>query len=342
MVSGDMLSSLRVVRPTHTYDDPPTPSPVQGSRGAAIRYAEDKMRNTTLSADYCCSYHSANPAYTIPNFQDLKQYSRPSHEISSPRSTAAPSMPMGRATQDRPREGDYWPTAVDPRRHERSTRGCLGPAPRPVTTSQAPPGPHYSTARHGTSQHVFRPMTSTRTAPISNCGQTVRLSNLPGAFSKRAVYQLLQGQGDVQVASCHSAPDKAGTSIAYATFTLASDARRAVEKLNGRSCENGRLAVAFVHSSSSTAPSKPVEESREKSFSSTTATQTTRGPLVVDGAKSTRPRYKGRHSPVDSDVSDDESHDLVSDSEDGTGSSGSDRRVAAVTRKVASMRVDRG
>lgn len=293
-------------------------------------------KRASWSADPSYRYQIASTAYAAPSFHAAKQYSRSIHEASHPRNPVTSPSPTACTSHARPVGGDYWATATDARHIERAARGSSGSAHRSHATSQAASDIDYRTTRHGVPQRASRPSMAARVATGRHSGQTIRLSNLPPLFSEKSLYKLLEGQGDVQVASCRSTPGKTGSTTAYATFAGFSDAKRAVERLNGLSCGSGRLAVALAYPPSSVTPSAPDEESRDRRSGSANIAQTARGPLVVDGAKSVRPRYKGRHSPGDSDVSDNDS-----DSQDDGGSSGSDRDVAAVTKKIATMRIDR-
>lgn len=289
-----------------------------------------------MLADHYRSYRVLSTACAAPSFNEPNQYPRLPHEVRNPH--AYVSKPSStRSPHDGSSGGDYWGANFNVHGVHRSARGSFGPHRRPNTMSRASSDSHHRASRQSNTKRASRPPISARDRePTGQNGEhTIRLSKLPPSLSEVGVHRPLHG--DVQVSACQPTPGKPHADLTYASFTLSSDRKRSVESLGGLDCGGGRLAVALIHTPPYVEVSKSAVDNSDRRLGSTTMAQATGGPLIVDGANSARPRYKGRHHTVDSDVSDDgDSHTLPSDSDDNSGSSSSDKLISNVTKKAIS------
>jgi hypothetical protein len=141
----------------------------------------------------------------------------------------------------------------------------------------------------------------------------VAIDNIPASTGNRELHDILIKLGEVQIDRCRR-------SSAIAVFTHQAAAAEAVSRLNGVSLRRQRLVVTMVAAArqeerSSSPPTRSRTSISGRPAETSAASHATSGPLVVDGATSSRPRYKGRCSPVDSDTSEDDSSQSDSESE---------------------------
>jgi RNA recognition motif-containing protein len=145
-------------------------------------------------------------------------------------------------------------------------------------------------------------------------GQDILLSNVPPKLTDQQLFELLSRFGNVQLSRGLGA-------TASARFRDAANATAAVSRLNGLNFHGNTLIVTVLGDQDNASVGIPT--AHERRADSTTSSQLSRGPLVVNGAKSARPRYRGRRSSVDSDSSDDDSDQSSSESDNNSGFSGS-------------------
>lgn len=300
------------------------------------------MSPPRLSKSYYSSQASA-AVYTPLRFDEPNQYSRPVQDPNGFRVPVSVS-PSTNMPYDRHHGGcNQSAPAV---RHSSTTGRTGGALPQHRPTHQTNLDAPILGSRLRAHTRAPKPPQAmrTRSATAEKIGLTVRLSNLPSTISKSTLYGLLNRHGSVQITSCRPHAGEGGLLVAYAVFDYPADAQAAVARLNGAACGGSLLTVTIAkeraslsvaNSRTGVLPRKPV---------ATVIPQVTKGPLVVDGAKSSRTRYKGRHSPADSDLSDEDSDASSRDSDDDdndSASSASGKALRPLPSRLSSLQAGR-
>ena len=275
---------------------------------------------------------------------------------------AASSYPVPRNVAPRGTTAGPYQTAplpYDPNYHVQVTcppaitAPYVGHYPGPTIDVQAYPPARSSTHNyvghqsHDRNRHNHLEQTpSSRLAPqhpspspqnTDTSTRHIKITNLPAGYRKKNVLKILDHFAKVDVSSVQPQRDNRSTVrnvTAYATFKQRSAAYDAVKTLNGNRLE-GRIVGAFFIREEDTVPADRHKEptrtttnrqaSNDKGKKEQGEKEKTFGPLVVDGAKSTRRRYKPRRgSPALSDASESED-DQDSDSDSRSESSESER-----------------
>jgi hypothetical protein len=252
----------------------------------------------------CCLYSRENSHQPIPS-----TYGLPPPTVHGPYASHKPLLPrMKPATLPVPPTGSYLYPGNVPAQHRTAYADRTGQNRPQRASENAPPAAYKS-------KHVDRPA-STRydvdsnnrprlTTKVDN--DTVRISGLPYEYKKSQIAEMLKRYGEAEISS-YRAEDRARTTTIVATFKSSCGAAKAIRALDGFRL-GGQVLDAELTARPIPTVVRRTSSTKSKKASGNRSSATAKGPLVVNGAMSIRPRYhrRGRRSPPDSDSEDDDS-----------------------------------